>query len=29
MRPVPKITFKIDESEEKGDKVLRVIDKLN
>jgi len=28
MRPVPKITFKIDESEEKGDKVLRVIDKL-
>ena len=28
MRPVPKIIFKIDESEEKGDKVLRVIDKL-
>lgn len=29
MRPVPKITFKIDESEEKASKVLRVIDKLN
>ena len=28
MRPVPKIIFKLDESEEKGDKVLRVIDKL-
>ncbi len=28
MRPVPKISFKIDESEEKGDKVLRKIDDL-
>ncbi|MDP3764586.1 MAG: ribosome-binding factor A [bacterium] len=28
MRPVPKITFKIDESQEKGDKVLRVLDKI-
>ncbi len=28
MRPVPKITFKIDESEEKAAKVLRVIDKI-
>ncbi|MDP3799813.1 MAG: ribosome-binding factor A [bacterium] len=28
MRPVPKITFKIDESQEKGDKILRVMDKI-
>ena len=28
MRPVPKISFKIDESEEKGGRVLRAIDKL-
>lgn len=28
MRPVPKITFKIDESEEKASKVLRVLDKI-
>lgn len=28
MRPVPKIIFKIDESEEKGERVLKVIDQL-
>lgn len=28
MRPVPKIRFELDESEEKGDKILRTIDKL-
>ena len=28
MRPVPKIRFEIDESEEKGGKILRAIDKL-
>ena len=28
IRPVPKITFKIDESEEKGSKILHTIDKL-
>jgi len=28
MRPVPKMIFKIDESEEKGEKVLRAVDKL-
>lgn len=28
MRPVPKIRFKINESEEKGNEVLRVIDNL-
>ncbi|MEK7500560.1 MAG: ribosome-binding factor A [Patescibacteria group bacterium] len=28
MRPVPKITFKLDESEEKGGRILREIDNL-
>ena len=28
MRPVPKIMFKLDESEEKGQQVLRAIDRL-
>lgn len=28
MRPVPKIRFELDESEEKGAKVLRAIDKI-
>ncbi len=28
MRPVPKVTFKIDESQEKGDKILRTLDKI-
>ncbi|MBI2454115.1 MAG: ribosome-binding factor A [Parcubacteria group bacterium] len=29
MRPVPKIIFKIDESEERGDKILQKIDYLD
>ena len=28
MRPVPKIRFELNESEEQGDKILRTIDKL-
>lgn len=28
MRPVPKISFKIDESEEKASKILRAIDNI-
>ncbi len=28
MRPVPKITFKIDESQEKGDKVLMTLNEI-